>query len=190
MSLADIAKIAGKTGGLIAGHAHLNAQGAGPSFGTHLVDLEVDRDRPGHHPALHRGQDAGRAVAPELRRRPVSGWCCAGHRLGAERGVRSTARTAACRTRPSSIACRSPRRADDRHGDRRGAEPARLSRQWARRRSCRPWRRSRTRWSRRPIRFTELLMSPPKVLKAIDAARANGGPDTWSSPGRRRDERG
>ena len=34
MSLADIAKIAGKTGGPIAGHAHLNAQGAGPSFGT------------------------------------------------------------------------------------------------------------------------------------------------------------
>ena len=44
MSLGDIArKIAGKTGGPIAGHAHLNAPGAGPSFGTHLVDLEVDR---------------------------------------------------------------------------------------------------------------------------------------------------
>jgi CO/xanthine dehydrogenase Mo-binding subunit len=25
------------------------------------------------------------------------------------------------------------------------------------------------------IRFTELPMSPPKVLKALDAARANGG---------------
>ncbi len=43
MSLAEIAKVAGKTGGTIAGHAEINAQGAGPGFGTHIVDVEVDR---------------------------------------------------------------------------------------------------------------------------------------------------
>ncbi len=43
MSLAEIAKVAGKTGGSIAGHAEINAQGAGPGFGTHIVDVEVDK---------------------------------------------------------------------------------------------------------------------------------------------------
>src|SRR5437867_7702379 len=42
MSVADFAKVAGKTGGPIGGYGRLNAQGAGPSLGTHLVDLEVD----------------------------------------------------------------------------------------------------------------------------------------------------
>ena len=42
MSIADFAKIAGKTGGPIGGYGRINAQGAGPSLGTHLVDLEVD----------------------------------------------------------------------------------------------------------------------------------------------------
>ena len=42
LSIGDIAKTAGKTGGPIAGHAEINAQGAGPGFGTHIVDVEVD----------------------------------------------------------------------------------------------------------------------------------------------------
>ncbi len=45
MSIADFAKVAGKTGGPIGGYGRLNAQGAGPSLGTHLVDLEVDPRR-------------------------------------------------------------------------------------------------------------------------------------------------
>ena len=44
LSLADIAKQAGRTGGPIAGHADINASGAGPGFGTHIVDVEVDRE--------------------------------------------------------------------------------------------------------------------------------------------------
>ena len=65
MSLAEIAAMAGKTGGPIVGHAQINAQGAGPSFGTHLVDVEVDRET-GRVTVLRYTvlQDAGKAVHP------------------------------------------------------------------------------------------------------------------------------
>ncbi len=65
MSLADLAKVAGKTGGPIAGHAEINAQGAGPSFGTHIVDVEVDHET-GRVQVLRYTvlQDAGKAIHP------------------------------------------------------------------------------------------------------------------------------
>jgi len=65
MSMVEIAKMAGKTGGPIAGHAHLNVQGAGPSFGTHIVDVEVDKET-GKVDILRYTviQDAGKAVHP------------------------------------------------------------------------------------------------------------------------------
>jgi len=65
MSVADFAKIAGKTGGPIGGYGRLNAQGAGPSFGTHLVDVEVDPET-GRVTILRYtvAQDAGKAVHP------------------------------------------------------------------------------------------------------------------------------
>lgn len=44
LSLAKLAAAASKTGGPINGHAQLNAQGAGPGFGVHIVDLKVDMD--------------------------------------------------------------------------------------------------------------------------------------------------
>jgi len=44
LSLAKLAASASKTGGPINGHAQLNAQGAGPGFGVHIVDLMVDAD--------------------------------------------------------------------------------------------------------------------------------------------------
>ncbi|MCC7273379.1 MAG: xanthine dehydrogenase family protein molybdopterin-binding subunit [Alphaproteobacteria bacterium] len=44
LSLSQLAAMAGKTGGPINGHAQLNAQGAGPGFGVHIVDLAVDHD--------------------------------------------------------------------------------------------------------------------------------------------------
>jgi CO/xanthine dehydrogenase Mo-binding subunit len=65
MTLADIAKIAGKTGGPIVGYSKINAQGAAPSFATHLVDVEIDPDtgkvRIVRYTAI---QDAGRAIHP------------------------------------------------------------------------------------------------------------------------------
>jgi len=65
MSLADIAKIAGKTGGNIAGHAEINAQGAGPGFATHIVDAEVDKQTGGVKVLRYTVvQDVGKAIHP------------------------------------------------------------------------------------------------------------------------------
>jgi CO/xanthine dehydrogenase Mo-binding subunit len=65
MSLAELARMAGKTGGPIGGTGRINAQGAGPSFGTHLVDLEVDPET-GRVTILRYtvAQDAGKALHP------------------------------------------------------------------------------------------------------------------------------
>lgn len=65
MTLAEIAKMAGKTGGTIAGHAEINAQGAGPGFGAHIVDVEVDRQT-GSVKILRYTiiQDVGKAIHP------------------------------------------------------------------------------------------------------------------------------
>ena len=65
MSVADMAKVAGKTGGPIGGTGRINAQGAGPSFGTHLVDLQVDPET-GRVTILRytMAQDAGKALHP------------------------------------------------------------------------------------------------------------------------------
>ena len=65
LSLAEIAKTAGKTGGPIVGNAAINAQGAGPSFATHLVDVEVDRETGRASIVRYTAiQDAGTAVHP------------------------------------------------------------------------------------------------------------------------------
>ncbi len=65
MSLADIAKVAGKTGGGIAGHAEINVQGAGPGFGTHIADVEVDRETGAVRVVRYTVvQDVGKAVHP------------------------------------------------------------------------------------------------------------------------------
>jgi CO/xanthine dehydrogenase Mo-binding subunit len=65
MSLADIAKVAANTGGPIAGHAEINAEGAGVSFGTHIADVEVDEET-GRVSVLRYTvvQDAGKAIHP------------------------------------------------------------------------------------------------------------------------------
>jgi CO/xanthine dehydrogenase Mo-binding subunit len=65
MSLAEIAKTAGKTGGPIAGHAEINAQGAGPGFGTHIVDVEIDKETGRVEVKRYTViQDAGKAIHP------------------------------------------------------------------------------------------------------------------------------
>jgi len=65
LGIADLAKQAGATGGPIAGHAEINAQGAGPSLGTQIVDVEVDRET-GRVTVLRHTviQDAGKAIHP------------------------------------------------------------------------------------------------------------------------------
>ncbi|MBR72681.1 MAG: oxidoreductase [Rhodospirillaceae bacterium] len=65
LSLADVAGMAAKTGGPISGHAQLNAQGAGPGFGTHICDVEVDEET-GRVTILRYTvvQDVGKAIHP------------------------------------------------------------------------------------------------------------------------------
>ncbi len=65
LSLADIAAQTGKTGGPITGHAAINAEGAGPGFGSHICDVEVD-PQTGRVTILRYTavQDAGRAIHP------------------------------------------------------------------------------------------------------------------------------
>ncbi|MDT8344717.1 MAG: xanthine dehydrogenase family protein molybdopterin-binding subunit [Thermohalobaculum sp.] len=65
MTLAEIAAVSSQTGGPIAGHHEVNADGAGVSFGVHLVDVEVDPET-GATKVLRYTvfQDAGKAVHP------------------------------------------------------------------------------------------------------------------------------
>jgi len=65
LSLKQIAAESGKTGGPIAGHSELVADGAGVSFATHICDVEVD-PATGATKVLRYTviQDAGKAVHP------------------------------------------------------------------------------------------------------------------------------
>ena len=65
MTLAEIAAQGAETGGPIAGHCEVNADGAGVSFGTHIADVAVDpgtgRTTITRYTVI---QDAGKAVHP------------------------------------------------------------------------------------------------------------------------------
>ena len=65
MTLKEIAAIASNTGGPVAGHCEVMAEGAGVSFATHMVDVEVDPET-GATKILRYTvfQDAGKAVHP------------------------------------------------------------------------------------------------------------------------------
>jgi CO/xanthine dehydrogenase Mo-binding subunit len=180
MSLAEIAQVAGKTGGPIAGHAHINAQGAGPSFGTHLVDVEVDKET-GRVTILRYTvvQDAGKAVHPgyvegQYQGGAVQGigWALNEEYIYGEDGRLQN---------PGFLDYRIPVASDvpmidtvivevpnPRHpyGVRGVGETPIVPPMAAIANAI---------GQATGIRFTELPMSPPKVLKAIDAARANGG---------------
>ena len=65
MTLIDIAKMAGKTGGPIVGYSRLNAHGAAPSFACHIADVEVDPETGKVSVVRYTAiQDAGRAIHP------------------------------------------------------------------------------------------------------------------------------
>ena len=65
LTLAAMAAQSGRTGGPISAQVALNAQGAGPGFGVHLCDLEVDPET-GQVTILRytAAQDVGRAIHP------------------------------------------------------------------------------------------------------------------------------
>ncbi len=66
LTLKDLAAGAGNTGGPIAGHSEIVADGAGVSFGTHICDVEVDmetgRSLVKRYTVI---QDAGKAMHPD-----------------------------------------------------------------------------------------------------------------------------
>jgi len=65
LTVADIARKMGATGGPISGQAQLNARGAGPGFATHLCDVEVDPETGRVDVIRYTAvQDAGRAIHP------------------------------------------------------------------------------------------------------------------------------
>jgi CO/xanthine dehydrogenase Mo-binding subunit len=65
MSLAEIAAVYANTGGPIAGHHEVTAEGAGVSFATHMVDAEVDPETGAVKIIRYTVfQDAGKAVHP------------------------------------------------------------------------------------------------------------------------------
>jgi CO/xanthine dehydrogenase Mo-binding subunit len=65
MSIGDIARIAGKTGGPIVATSSLNAHGAAPSFGVHIADVEVDPETGKASVVRYTVlQDAGKAIHP------------------------------------------------------------------------------------------------------------------------------
>jgi CO/xanthine dehydrogenase Mo-binding subunit len=66
MSLAQIAADTTRTGGPIGGRASITAQGAGAGFGTHVCDVEVDRET-GKVTVLRYtvAQDVGKAISPD-----------------------------------------------------------------------------------------------------------------------------
>ena len=65
LTLKDLAKGAGNTGGPIAGHSEIVADGAGVSFATHICDVELDKET--GRSLIKRYtviQDAGKALHP------------------------------------------------------------------------------------------------------------------------------
>lgn len=74
MTLEEIAAKAGRTGGPINAKGSVNAQGAGPGWGVHVVDVEVDPET-GHVQILRytAAQDVGRAIHPSYVEGQVQG---------------------------------------------------------------------------------------------------------------------
>ena len=79
MSLAELAGMAAKTGGPISGHAQINATGAGPAFATHICDVEVDKET-GRVTVLRYTavQDAGTAIHPSYVEGQIQGGAAQG----------------------------------------------------------------------------------------------------------------
>lgn len=66
MSFAQLCRIMGRTGGPISGHYEATPEGAGVSFATHIVDAEVDPETGAAKVVRYTiAQDAGKAIHPD-----------------------------------------------------------------------------------------------------------------------------
>jgi CO/xanthine dehydrogenase Mo-binding subunit len=177
MTLPDIAKIAGKTGGPIVGTSSLNVHGAAPSFGTHVVDVEVDPET-GRVTIVRYTviQDAGKAVHPSYVEGQYQGGAAqgVGWALNEEYVYGADGRL----QNPGFLDYRMPVASDlpmidtvivevpnphHPYGVRGVGETPIVPPMAAIANAIA---------DATGLRFTELPMSPPKVLKAIDEARA------------------
>ena len=79
LSLSDIALKAARTGGPITSEVSVNAQGAGPGFGVHICDVEVDKET-GHVTIVRYTavQDVGRAIHPSYVEGQIQGGAAQG----------------------------------------------------------------------------------------------------------------
>jgi CO/xanthine dehydrogenase Mo-binding subunit len=179
MTLKDIAGVAGKTGGPIAGYSRINAAGAAPSLATHICDVEVDPETGKVSVVRYTAiQDAGRAIHPSYVEGQYQGGVAQGigwalneeYIYGADGKLQN----------PGFLDYRVPVASDlpmidtvivevpnPRHpyGVRGVGETPIVPPMAAVANAVA---------SATGIRFTELPMSPPKVLAALDAARAKG----------------
>jgi CO/xanthine dehydrogenase Mo-binding subunit len=179
MTLKEIAGIAGKTGGPIAGYARINAHGAAPSLATHIADVEVDPET-GKVTVLRYTaiQDAGRAIHPSYVEGQYQGgaaqgigWALNEEYIYGDDGKLQNASFLDYRVPVASdlpmidtviVEVPNPRHPYGVRGV--GETPivppmATIANAVA---------------NATGVRFTELPMSPPKVLKALDEARAKG----------------
>ena len=66
LSLDDLAAASPNTGGPIAGHSQIVADGAGVSFASHICDIEVDPETSATKVVRYTVvQDAGKAIHPD-----------------------------------------------------------------------------------------------------------------------------
>jgi len=79
LDLASLALKAGRTGGPIGAEVSLNAQGAGPGFGVHICDVEVDKET-GRVTVLRYTavQDVGKAIHPSYVEGQIQGGAAQG----------------------------------------------------------------------------------------------------------------
>ena len=179
LSLADFGQLAGKTGGPIVGNASITAQGAAPSFGTHIADVEVDPET-GRVSIVRYTviQDAGKAVHPSYVEGQYQGgaaqgigWALNEEYVYGDDGRLQNAGFLDYRIPVASdlpmidtviVEVPNPRHP---YGVRGVGETPIVPPMAAIANAVE---------DATGIRFTELPMSPPKVLAAIEAARASG----------------
>jgi CO/xanthine dehydrogenase Mo-binding subunit len=180
MDLGDIAKIAGKTGGPIVGYAAITAHGAAPSFGVHIADAEVDPETGKTTITRYTViQDAGKAIHPSYVEGQYQGGAAQG--IGWALNEEYIYGDDGKLQNPGFLDYRIPVASDlpmidtiivevpnPRHpygvrgiGETPIVPPMAAIAAAVKRASG--------------VRFFELPMSPPKVLKGIKEAKANGG---------------
>ncbi len=182
LGIEDIAKLANTTGGPISGRAEINVQGAGPSLGTHIVDVEVDKET-GRVEVIRYTvlQDAGKAVHPSYVEGQFQGgavqgigWALNEEYIYDENGRLENAGFLDYRIPVASdvpmidtVIVEVPNPVHP-YGVRGVGETPIIPPMAAINSAIE---------QATGIRFTELPMSPPKVLKALDEAAAAGGDD-------------